>query len=215
MLFILPAPIFFGLTVRGLGFVPSIFLTTLIAALASLKMKLARSAAARACRHGLFHAGLQLRAWACRSGVSAPGCRSEERGHGSPLQSRAWLRDRRLARESVLLPDRRDPRHADRRAAGHRRHGDHRHAAADHLPARAGLVAHHAGRHLLRRAVWRLDHGHPDQHAGRILIRRDGHRRLPDGPQGQGRNRAGGGGPRLVLRRHAWRRFWWRSSRRR
>ena len=40
MLFILPAPIFFGLTVRGLGFVPSIFLTTLIAALASLKMKL-------------------------------------------------------------------------------------------------------------------------------------------------------------------------------
>ncbi len=40
MLFILPAPVFFGLTVRGLGFVPSIFVTTLIAALASLKMKL-------------------------------------------------------------------------------------------------------------------------------------------------------------------------------
>ena len=40
MLFILPAPVFFGLTVRGLGFVPSIFLTTLIAALASLKMRL-------------------------------------------------------------------------------------------------------------------------------------------------------------------------------
>lgn len=39
MLFILPAPVFFGLTVRGLGFVPSIFLTTLIASLASLKMK--------------------------------------------------------------------------------------------------------------------------------------------------------------------------------
>jgi uncharacterized membrane protein len=39
MLFILPAPIFFGLTVRGLGFVPSIFFTTLIAALATLKMK--------------------------------------------------------------------------------------------------------------------------------------------------------------------------------
>jgi hypothetical protein len=38
--FILPAPIFFGLTVRGLGFVPAIFLTTLIAGLASLKMKL-------------------------------------------------------------------------------------------------------------------------------------------------------------------------------
>jgi len=40
VLFILPAPVFFGLTVRGLGFVPSIFFTTLIAALASLKMKL-------------------------------------------------------------------------------------------------------------------------------------------------------------------------------
>lgn len=40
VLFILPAPIFFGLTVRGLGFVPAIFLTTLIAALASLQMRL-------------------------------------------------------------------------------------------------------------------------------------------------------------------------------
>lgn len=37
--FILPAPIFFGLTIRGLGFVPAIFLTTLIAALASFKMR--------------------------------------------------------------------------------------------------------------------------------------------------------------------------------
>lgn len=40
VLFILPAPIFFGLTVRGLGFVPAIFVTTLIAALASFKMRL-------------------------------------------------------------------------------------------------------------------------------------------------------------------------------
>jgi hypothetical protein len=39
MVFILAAPIFFGLTVRGLGFVPSIFFTTLIAAMAGLKMK--------------------------------------------------------------------------------------------------------------------------------------------------------------------------------
>lgn len=39
MMFILPAPVFFGLTVRGLGFVPSIFFTTLIAAMAALKMK--------------------------------------------------------------------------------------------------------------------------------------------------------------------------------
>ncbi|MGQ0563726.1 MAG: tripartite tricarboxylate transporter TctB family protein [Gemmobacter sp.] len=40
MLFILPAPVFFGLTVRGLGFVPSLFLTTLIAGMASLKLRL-------------------------------------------------------------------------------------------------------------------------------------------------------------------------------
>lgn len=39
MLFILPAPIFFGLTVRGLGFIPSIFLTALIASFASGRMK--------------------------------------------------------------------------------------------------------------------------------------------------------------------------------
>ncbi|MBD3764768.1 MAG: tripartite tricarboxylate transporter TctB family protein [Rhodobacterales bacterium] len=40
LLFILPAPVFFGLTVRGLGFVPSLFVTTVIAAMASLRMKL-------------------------------------------------------------------------------------------------------------------------------------------------------------------------------
>jgi hypothetical protein len=40
IMFILPAPVFFGLTVQGLGFVPSIFLTAIIAAMASLKMKL-------------------------------------------------------------------------------------------------------------------------------------------------------------------------------
>jgi hypothetical protein len=39
MVFILGAPIFFGLTVRGLGFVPAIFAATLIASLAGLKMR--------------------------------------------------------------------------------------------------------------------------------------------------------------------------------
>lgn len=39
ILFILPAPIFFGLTVRGLGFVPALFITTLIAAQASRRMR--------------------------------------------------------------------------------------------------------------------------------------------------------------------------------
>jgi hypothetical protein len=39
MAFILPAPVFFGLTVRGLGFVPALFCTALIAAFASHRMR--------------------------------------------------------------------------------------------------------------------------------------------------------------------------------
>lgn len=39
ILFILPAPVFFGLTVRGLGFVPALFVTTLIASQASVRMR--------------------------------------------------------------------------------------------------------------------------------------------------------------------------------
>lgn len=38
MAFILPAPIIFGLTVRGLGFVPAIFIAALLASFASHKM---------------------------------------------------------------------------------------------------------------------------------------------------------------------------------
>ncbi|MGQ3671424.1 hypothetical protein ACT6QG_03390 [Xanthobacter sp. TB0136] len=39
ILLIIPAPILFGLTVRGLGFVPALFLTSLIASQASARMK--------------------------------------------------------------------------------------------------------------------------------------------------------------------------------
>lgn len=38
MLFILPAPVIFGLTVRGLGFVPSLFLAAFVACFASHRM---------------------------------------------------------------------------------------------------------------------------------------------------------------------------------
>lgn len=38
MVFILLAPVFFGLTVRGLGFVPSLFMSALIASFASQRM---------------------------------------------------------------------------------------------------------------------------------------------------------------------------------
>jgi Tripartite tricarboxylate transporter TctB family len=40
MILILAAPVFFGLTLRGLGLVPSLFATTLIAALAAPKLRL-------------------------------------------------------------------------------------------------------------------------------------------------------------------------------
>jgi hypothetical protein len=39
MLFILPAPIIFGLTIRGLGFVPALFISAFIASFASERMK--------------------------------------------------------------------------------------------------------------------------------------------------------------------------------
>ena len=40
MAFILPSPVLFALTLKGLGFVPSIFLATLLASFASTKMRI-------------------------------------------------------------------------------------------------------------------------------------------------------------------------------
>lgn len=64
MLFILPAPIFFGLTVRGLGFVPALFFTALIACFASHRMRplwaLALSLALTVFSVLVFSYGLQL-----------------------------------------------------------------------------------------------------------------------------------------------------------
>jgi hypothetical protein len=64
MLLILPAPVFFGLTVRGLGFVPAIFLTAFIASFASLRMRplaaLILSAAVTLFSYAVFTRGLGL-----------------------------------------------------------------------------------------------------------------------------------------------------------
>lgn len=43
MLFILPAPVLFGLTVRGLGFVPALFLAAFLASFASHRMNVLRA----------------------------------------------------------------------------------------------------------------------------------------------------------------------------
>lgn len=48
-LLILPAPIFFGLTVRGLGFLPAIFLAAFIASFASARMRLVPALILSAC----------------------------------------------------------------------------------------------------------------------------------------------------------------------
>ena len=66
----------------------------------------------------------------------------------------------------------------------------------------AGRRADHAGRHLLRRAVRRLDHRDPRQPARRDVRRRHLHRRLPDGAAGPRRAGARHRRHRLVLRRH-------------
>lgn len=62
--FILPAPIFFGFTVRGLGFVPALFFSALIAAFASHKMSplmaLVISAAITVFSVAVFNYGLGL-----------------------------------------------------------------------------------------------------------------------------------------------------------
>ena len=64
MLLILPAPVFFGLTVRGLGFLPAIFFTALIASFASVRMKplpaLVLSLAVTLFSHLVFSLGLGL-----------------------------------------------------------------------------------------------------------------------------------------------------------
>ena len=105
------------------------------------------------------------------------------------------------ARQPDVRVHRLAARHADRRAAGHRARRDHRHAAADDLCAAAGIGAHHARRHLLRRAIRWFDDVDPAQHAGRNLVRRDLPRRPPDGAQGPSRRGARDRRAGLVLRR--------------
>ena len=111
------------------------------------------------------------------------------------------LQCRADAAEHSLLLRRRVSRHARGRAAGHRP-GDHGgDAAADLVHAGAGAGDDHARRHLLRRAIRRLDHRDPGQHSGRGLVRRHHHRWPSDGAAGARRARARHGGDRLVLRR--------------
>ena len=72
-------------------------------------------------------------------------------------------------------------RHAGRHAARHRPARRHQHPAAAHLRARRHQGDRDAGRHLLRLAIWRLDHLDPAAHSGRSRLGDDLHRRQRHG----------------------------------
>ena len=91
--------------------------------------------------------------------------------------------------------------HACRRFAGHRAAGRHFHPVAGDIRTECDAGHHHARRHLLRLAIWRLDHLDPDAHSGRSLVGDDLHRRLRDGKEGPRRRSALHCGGRLVDRR--------------
>jgi TctA family transporter len=86
-----------------------------------------------------------------------------------------------------LLLHRRAARHADRRAARHRPTATIAMLLPITFRSAARSRADHARRHLLRRAVRRLDHRHPGQPARRILVggdRLDGYQMARQGRAG-------------------------------
>ena len=176
----------------------SILLLVGLGALAARGSAAARDAARRAGADRSLLGDLHPRARAHHPGLAGV-------VDGAARQPRARVRRRADAGEPVLRARRRLDRHADRRAARHRPDRHHRDAAAADLPSRADLRPDHARRHLLRRAVWRLDHRDPGEPAGRDLLGGDLHRRPPDGAPGPRRRGAGGGGARARSSPAAWR----------
>ncbi|CAA9324104.1 MAG: Tripartite tricarboxylate transporter TctA family, partial [uncultured Nocardioidaceae bacterium] len=121
-------------------------------------------------------------------------------GHPQPAHGR--VRPGADTHEPALCRDRRRPRHRGRRAAGHRPGDDGGAAVAHHLQRRAQRGADHVRRHLLRRHVRRLDHLHPAEHAGGVVLGDHRHRGKQDGQERPRRPGTGHGRDRLVHRRH-------------
>ena len=187
LVMVLGSVVLFGLLLNGAGVIVALTVLIVVSAMASQYSRIDVTSVAAVRRpHRLLRAGLRQGPWradaADRHLVRRLGATD-----GRARQSCARLPDGDEPVESALLPDRGVPRHRGRRAARHRPDRDDRHAAADHLRPAAGLGADHAVRHLLRRAVRRLDHRDPDQPPGRIGIGGDRARRLQDGAPGQGR----------------------------
>ena len=119
-----------------------------------------------------------------------------------PSQPLSRLFRRAAAGQCLVRVSRLPGRHAGRRAAGHRPACRHFNSVAGDVRPQCHAGHHHAGRHLLRLAIWRLHHIDPDAHPGRSLVGDDLHRRLRHGEERPRRRRAVHRGGRLVDRRH-------------
>ena len=159
--------VFFGATIEGLGLAPTLFVTTFVAALAGHRSgplkALAISVGLTVLSLGIF----------VRIAAAAPAAvrRLAGRHESWILRTGPGARDGPPAEQHPDLSARRHARHHGGRAPGHRADRHRRAAAPDHLQLRPDRVADHARRHLLRRAVRRLDHRDPDQPAWRVLGR--------------------------------------------
>ncbi len=105
--------------------------------------------------------------WSCGCGFPPACCRSD----GNPPQPRLRLLGRADAAEPVLLLPRHGAGDRGRRAARARHHHRRRHPDPGDARHESNLGADHARRHLLRRAIRRIDHGDPDEPAGRVRPR--------------------------------------------
>ena len=131
------------------------------------------------CRGGLraLHPGSQhpVAEWPARGILLGDGLgklhRNSERLRG---RATALLSSDGFCRHGARDGDRRAPRHG-------RVTGDFAAASLHLQTGRSDRRLHSVRRHLLRRAIRRLDDQHPHQHAGREFFGRHRHRRLPDG----------------------------------
>ena len=126
--------------------------------------------------------------------------RVDVRKHPHKLAARLF--GRVPVRQSLVRLPRLPGRHAGRRAAGDRPAFGHQHPAAGDLRPQRHPGRDHARRHLLRLAIWRLDHLDPDAHSRRGLVGDDLHRRLRHGQEGPRRRGALHRRGRIVDRRH-------------
>ena len=194
--FIVAAILIFGILIDAVGLALTAITLTVLRRLCAARRQARRDDPARRRPRALHRGRVRLPPGTAAAGVVGP--LDGLRRFSEPGDR---LRRGGVAEESRLRAARLSPRHADRRLARHRADPDHRDAAADHVRARAAVLADHAGRHLLRRAIWRLDHLYPGEHPRRSRLDRHLPRRSRDGEAGPRRRRARSGRLRLVFRR--------------